>query len=143
VSTKDKSEELYANLRFNLENIRNKEGIIGYILRNSKYASVDINDPTKIIDYAMLSTESLETAEVTSEIFQLGSMNSVVIEGNDIKVLLLVIGDQRLSIFMDKKVDHNKIFKELDLTKHNQRRNVSLNQSSEENQEQNEVEVPL
>jgi len=143
VSTKDKSEELYANLRFNLENIRNKEGIIGYILRNSKYASVDINDPTKIIDYAILSTESLETAEVTSEIFQLGSMNSVIIEGNDVKVLSLVVGDQRLSIFMDKKVDHNKISKELDLTKHSQRRNVSLNQSSEENQEQNEVEVPL
>jgi len=143
MSVKDKSEELYASLRFNLENIRNKEGIFGYILRNSKSASVDINDPTKIIDYAMLSAESIETGEVAAEIFRLGSMNSVVIEGNDVKVLSLVIGDQRLSIFMDKKVDHNKISKELDLTKHNQRRNASFTQNSEENQEQNEIEVPL
>jgi len=118
MNTKDKTEELLANLRFNLENIRGEEGIIGYILRNLKFASVDINDPTKIIDYAILSAESLETGEVLSEIFQLGSMNSVVVEGNNVKVLSLVIGDQRLSIFMDKKIDHNKISKELCSTKH-------------------------
>lgn len=135
MSAKDESEEPYANLRFNLENIRNKEGVIGYILRNSKSASVDINDPTKIIDYAMLSSESLEAGRVATEIFQLGSMNSVVVEGNDVKVLSLVIGDQRLSIFMEKKVDHNKIFKELDSTRHNLRRNASLDQNSQENQE--------
>jgi predicted regulator of Ras-like GTPase activity (Roadblock/LC7/MglB family) len=143
MSAKDKSEELYANLRSNLENIRNKEGVIGYILRDSKSAFVDINDPTKIIDYAMLSAESLETGEVVSEIFQLGSMNSLVVEGNDIKILSLVIDDQRLSIFMNKKVDHNKISKELDSTKHNQKRNASLDQNSEENQEQNKMEVLL
>jgi len=143
MSAKGNSEELYANMRFNLENIRNKEGIIGYILRNSKSASVDLNDPTKIIDYAMLSAELLETGEVASEIFKLGSINSVVTEGNDVKVLSLVIGDQRLSIFMDRKVDHNKISKELDLTKHIQKRNENLDQSNEENQEQNKIEVQL
>jgi len=143
MSTKNKSEELHANLRLNLENIRNREGVIGYILRNSKSASVDLNDPTKIIDYAILSSESFETAEIASQIFQLGSMSSIVVEGNDVKVLSLVIDDQRLSIFMDKKVDHNTISKELDSTKHNQRRNVSLDQNSQENQEQNEIEVPL
>jgi predicted regulator of Ras-like GTPase activity (Roadblock/LC7/MglB family) len=143
MSDKDNSEELYANLRFNLENIRKKEGVIGYILRNSKSASIDLDDPTKIIDYAMLSTESLETAEVASEIFQLGSINSVAIEGNDVKILSLVIGDQRLSIFMDRKVDHNKIYKELDLAKHNQMRSENSRQNSEENQEQNQAEVPI
>jgi len=143
MSAKDKSEELFANLRLNLESIRGKEGVIGYILRNSKSASVDINDPTKIIDYAMLSAESLETGEIASEIFELGSINSVVIEGNNVKVLSLVVGDQRLSVFMDRKVDHNKIFKELGPTKHNQRRNAIFNQSSEENQEQNEMEALL
>ena len=143
MTAKDKSEELLANTRFNLESIRNKEGVIGYILRNSKSASVDLNDPTKIIDYAMLSAESIETGEIASEIFRLGSINSVVTEGNDVKVLSLVIGDQRLSIFMDKKVNHGKISKELESTKHNQKRNVSLDQGDETGQEQNEVEVSL
>jgi len=141
MSTKGKSEELFTNLRFNLENIRNREGIIGYILRNSKSATVDINDPTKIIDYAMLSGESLDIGDEASEIFQLGSINSVVIEGNDFKILSLVIEDQRLSIFMDRKVDHNKICKELNLTKHSQKPNLSSIQSSEENQEQTGIEV--
>jgi len=126
MSVKDKPEES-ANLYFALENIRSKEGIIGYILRNSKSASVDLNDPDKIIDYAMLSTELLETGEIASEIFELGVISSVVVEGNDVKVLSLVIGDQRLSIFMAKEVDHNRMLKELDLTKHSQKRSERLN----------------
>jgi len=142
MSAKRKPEEIYADLYSNLENIRAKEGVIGYILRNSKFASVNLNDPTKIIDYAILSTELLETGEVATKIFELGSMNSVVVEGNNVKVLSLVIDDQRIGIFMDKKVNHSKISKELDLTKLNQKRNASLNQNSQENQEQNETEVP-
>ena len=139
--TKDKSEEPYINLSLNLENVKDREGVIGYIIKNSKYASVEFNDPTKIIDYAMLSTESIETGELISEIFQIGSMNSVVVEGNDIKVLLLVIGDQRISIFMNRRVDQNKILRDLDLAKYSQRRK-SLDQSSEESQEPNDIKVP-
>jgi len=133
MSVKDKPEEL-ANLRFILEGIRSKEGIIGYILRNSKSASVDLNDPAKIIDYAMLSAELLETGEVATEIFDVGLINCVVIEGNDVKALSLVMGDQRLSIFMSKEVDHNKILKELDLTRHTQRRNERFKQNNEKSE---------
>lgn len=142
MSVKDKPEEL-ANLCFALESIRSKEGIIGYIQRNSKSASVDLSDSTKIIDYAILSTESLETGEVAAEIFDVGSISSVIIEGNDVKVLSLVIGDQRLSIFMSKEVDHNRILKELDLTRHAQKRNERFNQDNEKNHENKEIESPL
>jgi len=141
MSTKNKSEELFTNLRFNLESIKNKEGVIGYILRNSKSASVDLNDPTKIIDYAILSAESLDTGEIASEIFQLGSINSVIIEGNEVKVLSLVIDDQRLSIFMDKKIDHNKITKELGLIKRDQKRSGNFTRSDDKKQEYIEVEA--
>lgn len=143
MTSSDKPEEPYANIHFNLESVRNKEGIIGYILRDSKSAVVDINDSTKIIDYAMLSSETFDIGEVASETFELGSINSIIIEGNDIKILSLICGDQRLSIFMDKKVDHNKILKELDPTKQSQKRNMNINQNNEENQAKNEVEVPL
>lgn len=138
MGAKEKSEELAANIHFNLENIKDKEGILGYILRNSKFASVDLTDPTKIIDYAMLSSESLETSEVISELFQLGTINSIVLEGIDVKVLSLITADQRLSVFMDKKVDHNKISK--DLGKNNHKRNGRSNQDNEEN---NEIEDSL
>lgn len=143
MTLKDKSEEPFANIRFNLENIKGKEGIVGYILRNSKFVSVNIDDSTKIMDYAMLSSESLETGEITSEIFELGSINSIIVEGNDVKVLSLVVGDQRLSVFMDKKVDHNKIAKELELTKHTQKRGENSNHSNDKNQEYNEAEASI
>ena len=136
--TKEKTEEVYTNLRFNLESVKDKEGVIGYIIRNSKYASVEFNDPAKIIDYAMLSAESIEASEIASKVFQIGTVNSVVVEGNDIKVLSLVIDDKRISVFMNKRVDHNKIFKDLDLTKHSQKRKI-LDQNIEKSQEPNEI----
>lgn len=40
-------------LQEKLQEIKEQEGIIGYIFRNSKSASIDLKDPTKIIDYAL------------------------------------------------------------------------------------------
>lgn len=101
------------DLRAMLDRIKVREGVIGYILRASTSASVDIKDPSKIIDYAVLSTSALEAAESMSEAFGLGKMGSVVVEGKDLKVLLLTIGEQRISVFMEKNVDHNALYKEL------------------------------
>ena len=59
-------------LRKNLEEIKNSEGVIGYILRNSTSAAIDLKDPSKIIDYAVLSSSALEASEELSELFNLG-----------------------------------------------------------------------
>jgi len=101
------------DLRAMLDRIKVREGVIGYILRASTSASVDIKDPSKIIDYAVLSTSALEAAESMLEAFGLGKMGSVVVEGKDLKVLLLTIGEQRISVFMEKNVDHHALYKEL------------------------------
>jgi predicted regulator of Ras-like GTPase activity (Roadblock/LC7/MglB family) len=66
---KEKSEKLHESL----EDIKTREGIIGYILRTSDAASIDVKDPTKIIDYAVLSSTALEVGEELSETFELGS----------------------------------------------------------------------
>jgi len=100
-------------LRLSLENIKSKEGVIGYILRGSNSAAVDIRDPTKIIDYAALSAMALESGEHISDTFQLGRINTIILEGKDIKILSLIIEDHRLSIFMEKNIDHDAICKEL------------------------------
>ena len=101
------------DLRAMLDRIKVREGVIGYILRASTSASVDIKDPSKIIDYAVLSTSALEAAESMSEAFGLGKMGSVVVEGKDLKVLLLTIGEHRISVFLEKNIDHNALYKEL------------------------------
>jgi predicted regulator of Ras-like GTPase activity (Roadblock/LC7/MglB family) len=108
---KEKSEKLHESL----EDIKTREGIIGYILRTSDAASIDVKDPTKIIDYAVLSSTALEVGEELSETFELGEPKNVLLHGKDAKILSLRVDDQRLSVFMEKDVDHEEIYEDLDL----------------------------
>ncbi len=101
------------DLRSMLDKVKTREGVIGYILRAASSATVDIKDPSKIIDYAVLSTSVIEAAESLLEVFHLGNVGNVVVKGNDLKMLLLTIGDQRITVFMEKNVDHNLICNEL------------------------------
>jgi len=105
--------EQVADLRTVLDRIQAREGVIGYILRASTSAAVDIKDPSKIIDYAVLSASALESAESLSEAFELGKLCSIVVEGKELKILLLTIGEHRISVFMEKNVDHNSIYREI------------------------------
>jgi len=105
--------EQVADLRSVLDRIKTGEGVIGYILRASTSAAVDIKDSSKIIDYAVLSASALESAESLSEAFELGKLSNIVVESKDLKILLLTIGEHRISVFMEKNVDHNSIYKEL------------------------------
>ena len=102
-------------LQESLKDLKTIDGIIGYILRSSNSASIDLKDPTKVIDYAILSATALEAGQEISNTFEIGEANTIVLEGEDIKALSMIIGDDRLSIFMENKVDHNKLCKDLNL----------------------------
>jgi predicted regulator of Ras-like GTPase activity (Roadblock/LC7/MglB family) len=112
---KSKSKEKIEKLQDNLKDIKTREGIIGYILRGSTSASIDLRDSTKIIDYAVLSATAFETGRDISKAFEIGEIDTIVLEGEDTKVLLATVGDDRLSVFMEKNVDHNKLCEDLDL----------------------------
>jgi predicted regulator of Ras-like GTPase activity (Roadblock/LC7/MglB family) len=101
------------NLRANLEEIKTYDGIIGYILRNSTSAAIDLKDPTKLIDYAILSSSSLDASEALAEDFNLGDVKSIIVEGKDVKMLSLTVSDNRISVFMDKEANSEKILKKL------------------------------
>lgn len=96
-----------------IEKVKMKEGVIGYILRNATSASIDLNDPTKVIDYAILSSSALEAAEKLSSSFELGHLKQILVEGDTAKVLCLTVEENRVSVFMEKNVDHKRIYKEL------------------------------
>lgn len=100
-------------LRSNLEEIKTYDGVIGYILRNSTSAAIDLKDPTKIIDYAILSSSALDASEKLCELFSLGETKNITVEGREIKVLSLIIEENRISIFMEKKADCEKILRKL------------------------------
>jgi predicted regulator of Ras-like GTPase activity (Roadblock/LC7/MglB family) len=101
------------DFRANLEEIKTWNGVIGYILRNTTSAAIDLKDPTKIIDYAILSSSALDAAEELSMFFNLGKVKHIVVEGRDIKVLSLTLEENKISIFLEKDADCERVLKKL------------------------------
>ncbi len=100
-------------IRQRIASLESKEEIVGYILRNSKSASIDLKDPSKVIDYAILSSSAFEASEELSSILDLGKVNHALIEGSDVKILSIPNEEHKVTIFMEKKADHQRIYKEL------------------------------
>ncbi len=101
------------DLRARLDEIKAYDSVIGYILRNSTSAAIDLKDPTKIIDYAILSSSALNASQKMSELFNLGDVKDIIVEGKDVKVLSLTVDENKISVFMEKNADCGKILKKL------------------------------
>ena len=102
----------FTGLRSSLIEINKVEGVKGYILRNTTSAVIDLQDPAKLMDYALLSSRATDASQEISELFKL-EVTKTVIEGADLKVLSMIIGKNRLSVFMEKNVDHIDIFRRI------------------------------
>ena len=96
-----------------LQGIKDQEGIMGYILRGSKSASIDLKDPTKLIEYAVLSSTAYDVSKNMTETLQTGELNNLVVESENTKFLSTSVNDHQVTIFMEKNVDHSKLFKNL------------------------------
>jgi predicted regulator of Ras-like GTPase activity (Roadblock/LC7/MglB family) len=103
------------NLRADLEEIKTYDGVIGYILRNSTSASIDLRDPAKIIDYAILSSSAFAAGTKFSELFDLGDVRAVIVEGKTIKMLSLAIGENKVGVFMEKNADGDRVLRKLQM----------------------------
>jgi predicted regulator of Ras-like GTPase activity (Roadblock/LC7/MglB family) len=101
------------DLRASLEEVKTYDGVIGYILRNTTSAAIDLKDPTKIIDYAIISSSAFYAGEELSKFFDLGDVKDMLVEGKNVKVLSLIVGENRISVFMEKDADCDKILKKL------------------------------
>ncbi|PIU59200.1 hypothetical protein COS86_05505 [Candidatus Bathyarchaeota archaeon CG07_land_8_20_14_0_80_47_9] len=101
------------SLKANLEAIKECDGVVGYIVRNTTSASIDLKDPTKIIDYAILSSSALDAGKVLSELFDLGDANNIAVNGKTIKMVSLIVRESKVSLFMDKSADSEKVLRKL------------------------------
>ena len=101
------------NIRPTLEEIKQSDGVIGFILRNTTSAAIDLKDPTKVIDYAILSSSTFEASEQLSELFELGKIKNIIVEGKKAKTLHLSVDENNISIFMEKNVDAKKILEKI------------------------------
>ncbi len=107
--TSNEEDQVFTDLSKNLAEIRKAEGVIGYILRSTTAATIDLKEPEKIVEYALLSSQVLDSSREISELFDLGDVESTLIEGKEIKALCMVIGENKVSIFMEKNADHAEI----------------------------------
>jgi predicted regulator of Ras-like GTPase activity (Roadblock/LC7/MglB family) len=94
------------DLTKDLSEICKREGVLGFIIRDASTATIDLKNPEKIVEYALLSSQALEFSQELSQLFSIGEFRSVIIEGRDIKVLCIMVGESRINVFMEKSVDH-------------------------------------
>ena len=102
----------FAGLRSSLLQINKILGIKGYILRNATTGVIDLQNPAKLVEYALFLSETTDACEELSKLFRL-TMTKAVVEGSEIKMLCMIIGENRLGIFMEKSVDHTDIFRQI------------------------------
>jgi predicted regulator of Ras-like GTPase activity (Roadblock/LC7/MglB family) len=103
----------YAKLLEAVQEIRKRTDVVGFILRNDSKATADLDDSSKIIEYAMLSSQSFETSKAIAGVFNLGETENIFIEGKNLNVLSLVMGQNKISLFLQKSVEHESILKVL------------------------------
>ena len=103
----------FASLSSSLGEILKLKGVMGYILRSSTSAIIDMADCDKISSYAILTSEIHEFTEKIVNQFDLGAAESVLLEGENIKILCLNVEDNKISVFMEKSANHSGIIKRI------------------------------
>ena len=113
VTSVDGENSVFASLSASLAMIRKLKGVLGYILRSSTSAIIDFTEPDKITENAILSSQIHESCQEITEQFNLGEMESVLVEGENVKVLCMSIGENKISVFMEKNAAHSGIIKRI------------------------------
>ncbi len=111
-SAKQESDD-FAALNASLMEIRKLKGVLGYILRNNTSAVVDLAEQDKICQYALLSNQIHESGMAAAEQFRLGEVESLLVEAADLKVLCMSLGQNKISVFMEKNATHAWIIKRI------------------------------
>ncbi len=101
--------ERETDLRSNLAEIKKRAGVVGYILKDTNSAVIDLNEPARISEYAIFSSTTNETACKLADIFDLGEVRRVMVEGRQMKMLSVDIGESEVSVFMEKNADIDSI----------------------------------
>ncbi|MCW4054195.1 MAG: hypothetical protein NWE84_04650 [Candidatus Bathyarchaeota archaeon] len=106
-------DQTFKDLSDKLAEIRKDKDVVGYIIRNKTSATIDLDKPKKLVEYAILSYQVLDSSQEISDQFELGVLKNVLIEGKESKVLCVNIQGNKISIFMEKTADHADILNQV------------------------------
>ena len=113
ITTVDGENSVFESLSVSLAEMRKLKGVLGYILRSDTSAIIDLIESDKIIENAILSSQIHESCQEITKQFNLGGMESVLVEGKNVKVLCMSIGENKISVFMEKSAAHSWIIKRI------------------------------
>jgi predicted regulator of Ras-like GTPase activity (Roadblock/LC7/MglB family) len=113
ITSVDEENSAFANLSASLTEIRKLKGVIGYILRSNTSAIIDLNEQDEIIEYAVLSSQMHDSSQEITKQFNLGETESILVEGKNVKVLCMSIGENKISVFVEKSATHAWIIKRI------------------------------
>ncbi len=105
-------ETAFVELRSKLAEVNKLRGVKGYILRNSTKAVIDLHDTENLVAYALLTSEAVDCIQNISNLFSLKT-NHAVVEGKEMKMLCTLIGENTVSIFMERNANHTDILKRI------------------------------
>lgn len=105
-------DQTFKDLSDKLAKLRKDKDVIGYIIRNKTSATIDLEKPEKLAEYAIFSSQVLESSQEISDQFELGDVENVLIEGKESKTLCMNIEGNKISVFMEKNADHTEMLKQ-------------------------------
>jgi predicted regulator of Ras-like GTPase activity (Roadblock/LC7/MglB family) len=113
LSSTSEEEQAFTDLSNKLAEIRKGKGVTGYIIRNTTSATIDLKEPEKIVEYAIFSSQVIDSTREISDLFELGDVESILVEGKENNALCMTINGNKISIFMEKDADHADILKRI------------------------------
>lgn len=96
-----------------LKSIREFNGVLGYIIRNGASAAIDLEEPEKLVEYAFFTSQLIDSSQELANLFSIGDVTNVLVEGKELKVLNLIVKENKINIFLKKEVDHRKIVQKI------------------------------
>ena len=103
-------DKTFTNLSKKLTEIRKDKDVTGYIIRNTTSATVDLKDPEKLVEYAIFSSQVLDSSQEILDLFEIGDVRSIFVEGKENNVICMDIDGNKIAIFMEKDADYANIF---------------------------------
>ncbi|XHH09303.1 MAG: hypothetical protein ACFCUE_01380 [Candidatus Bathyarchaeia archaeon] len=97
----------FDSLQLIIAEVQKVHKIEGYILKNSARALINLCKAEDVFDLALLTSEVFDSSSQLFEATNAGPLNSVVLEGSFLSVLCLSVGENQLSIFVNRSVDCN------------------------------------
>jgi predicted regulator of Ras-like GTPase activity (Roadblock/LC7/MglB family) len=104
---------IFSSLSTSLSEIRKLKGVMGYILRSDTSAIIDLASSEKLTEYALFSYEVSGACQEMIKSFDFGETESMLVEGESIKVLCINIDENKVSVFMEKNAAHLQIIKRI------------------------------